>query len=174
MSLIATKIIEWSAEDQNKLFDEVSKIPGIDTFSITSFEMSSLWKHPMEAVLSFIRLERRWFSTLVIPLFPENKNVFKPQEKDKKIHYDLVIRFLTPSAQQFFLDSLNVIFVCMPVDRTEELYRSSMPHIKYETIAELLLSVYNHCSPRSKETEVTNYVKDIFFHFNIAVPYFDP
>eukprot|EP00727_Mastigamoeba_balamuthi_P001676 m51a1_g11505 hypothetical protein (143) ;mRNA; r:1294-2007 len=54
MSLIATKIIEWRAEDQNKLFDEVSKIPGIDTVSITSFEMSSLWKHPVEAVLSFV------------------------------------------------------------------------------------------------------------------------
>eukprot|EP00727_Mastigamoeba_balamuthi_P005340 m51a1_g14804 hypothetical protein (109) ;mRNA; f:572020-573402 len=108
MFLIAMKIIEWSAEDQNKLFDEVSKIPGIDTVSITSFKI------------------------------------------------------------------LNTTFVCMPVDRTEELYCSSMPHIKYEMIAELLLSVYNHCSPRSKETEVMNYVKDIFFHFNIAVPYFDP
>eukprot|EP00727_Mastigamoeba_balamuthi_P004229 m51a1_g13803 hypothetical protein (578) ;mRNA; f:374957-380916 len=113
-------------------------------------------------------LERRWFSTPVIPLFPENKNVFEPQEKDKKIHYDLVVHFLTPAARQSFLDSLNATFVCVPVDRTEELYRSSMPHIKYETIAELLLSVYHHCSPRSKETAVTNYVKDIFFHFNIV------
>eukprot|EP00727_Mastigamoeba_balamuthi_P009288 m51a1_g4982 hypothetical protein (116) ;mRNA; r:63286-64009 len=49
MSLIATKIIEWRVKDQNKLFDEVSKIPGINTVSITSFEMSSLWKHPVEA-----------------------------------------------------------------------------------------------------------------------------
>eukprot|EP00727_Mastigamoeba_balamuthi_P000198 m51a1_g10175 hypothetical protein (104) ;mRNA; f:17197-17552 len=56
MFLIATKIIKWSVKDQNKLFDEVSKIPGINTVSITSFEMSSLWKHPVEAVLSFVRL----------------------------------------------------------------------------------------------------------------------
>eukprot|EP00727_Mastigamoeba_balamuthi_P003571 m51a1_g13210 hypothetical protein (110) ;mRNA; r:1697-2070 len=56
MSLIAMKIIKWSVKDQNKLFDKVSKIPGIDIVSITSFKMLSLWKHPMEAVLSFIRL----------------------------------------------------------------------------------------------------------------------
>eukprot|EP00727_Mastigamoeba_balamuthi_P011669 m51a1_g7124 hypothetical protein (340) ;mRNA; r:141729-150010 len=74
-------------------------------------------------------LKRRWFSTLVIPLFLENKNVFEPQEKDKKIHYDLVVHFLTPAARQSFLDSLNATFVCVPVDRTEELYRSSMLHI---------------------------------------------
>eukprot|EP00727_Mastigamoeba_balamuthi_P000429 m51a1_g10383 hypothetical protein (413) ;mRNA; f:54970-75229 len=56
MSLIAMKIIEWSVKYQNKLFNEVSKIPGIDIILITSFEMSSLWKHPMEAVLSIVSL----------------------------------------------------------------------------------------------------------------------
>eukprot|EP00727_Mastigamoeba_balamuthi_P000456 m51a1_g10407 hypothetical protein (361) ;mRNA; r:19442-43515 len=66
MSLIATKIIKWSAKDQNKLFDEVSKIPDIDTVSITSFKMSSLWKHPVEAILSFIRLQEAQLESFVI------------------------------------------------------------------------------------------------------------
>eukprot|EP00727_Mastigamoeba_balamuthi_P008926 m51a1_g4656 hypothetical protein (87) ;mRNA; f:44347-48377 len=68
MSLITTKIIMWSAEDQNKLFDEVSKIPGINTVSITSFEMSSLWKHPVETAV---------WSPEFITFFTENPTVRK-------------------------------------------------------------------------------------------------
>eukprot|EP00727_Mastigamoeba_balamuthi_P000151 m51a1_g10132 hypothetical protein (78) ;mRNA; f:19170-19403 len=44
MSLITMK------KYQDKLFNEFSKISSIDIISITSFEMSSLWKHPVEAV----------------------------------------------------------------------------------------------------------------------------
>eukprot|EP00727_Mastigamoeba_balamuthi_P000437 m51a1_g10390 hypothetical protein (533) ;mRNA; r:28066-46081 len=107
-------------------------------------------------------------TTKIIKWRAEDQNKLFDEEKDKKIHYDLIVHFLTPAARQSFLDSLNATFVCVPVNRTEELYRSSMPHIKYKTIAELLLSVYHHCSPRSKKMAVTNYVKDIFFHFNIV------
>eukprot|EP00727_Mastigamoeba_balamuthi_P001555 m51a1_g11397 hypothetical protein (117) ;mRNA; r:30035-30772 len=73
MSLIITKIIKWSAKDQNKLFDEVSKIPGIDTVSITSFKMSSLWKHPVEATMKEVILASAVIEKEIVLADPSEK-----------------------------------------------------------------------------------------------------